>query len=69
MVMDMSFATQALMTEWCVRNRGALRVDVLNVPTDIEQSICQLKLKTMGLPIDRMTDEQQKYVQSWEEGT
>ncbi len=69
MVMDMSFATQALMTEWCVKNRGALRVDVLNVPTEIEQSICQLKLKTMGLPIDRMTDEQQKYVQSWEEGT
>jgi adenosylhomocysteinase len=68
-VMDMSFATQALMTEWCVKNRSALRVEVLNVPVEIEQSICRLKLKTMGVPIDRMTPEQEIYVQSWQEGT
>jgi len=69
MVMDMSFATQALMTEWCVKNRSALRIEVLKVPAEIEQSICRLKLKTMGVAIDRMTDAQERYVQSWEEGT
>jgi len=68
-VMDMSFATQALMTEWCVKHRDALRVEVLNVPAEIEQSICRLKLKSMGVAIDTMTPEQLVYVQSWQEGT
>jgi len=68
-VMDMSFATQALMTEWCVKHRDALRVEVMDVPAEIEQSICRLKLKSMGVAIDTMTPEQQTYVQSWQEGT
>jgi adenosylhomocysteinase len=68
-VMDMSFATQALMTEWCVKHRDALRVEVMDVPVEIEQSICRLKLKSMGVAIDTMTPEQLIYVQSWQEGT
>jgi len=68
-VMDMSFATQALMVEWCVKNRAALKVGVIDVPRDVEQTIARLKLRTMGVSIDEMTPEQKKYVQSWEEGT
>ena len=68
-VMDMSFATQALMTEWCVKNKSKLKVEVLDVPAEIEQDICRLKLASMGVDIDEMTPEQKKYVQSWQEGT
>ncbi len=68
-VMDMSFATQALMTEWCVKNRSKLKAEVIDVPKDVEQTIARLKLATMGLSIDEMTPEQKKYVESWQEGT
>jgi adenosylhomocysteinase len=68
-VMDMSFATQALMTEWCVKNRSRLKVQVIDVPKDVEQIIARLKLRTMGVSIDEMTPEQKKYVESWQEGT
>jgi adenosylhomocysteinase len=68
-VMDMSFATQALMTEWCVKNRSALKVGVLDVPRDIEQRIARLKLKTMGVEMDELTPEQKKYLAGWQEGT
>jgi adenosylhomocysteinase len=68
-VMDMSFATQALMTEWCVKNRPKLKVDVIDVPREVEQTVARLKLKTMGVSIDEMTPEQKKYVESWQEGT
>ncbi len=68
-VMDMSFATQALMTEWCVSNRSKLKVSVIDVPRDVEQTVARLKLRTMGVSIDEMTPEQKKYVESWQEGT
>jgi adenosylhomocysteinase len=68
-VMDMSFATQALMAEWCARNRSKLRVAVLEVPREVEQLIARLKLKTMDLEIDRLTPEQVKYLAGWQEGT
>jgi adenosylhomocysteinase len=68
-VMDMSFATQALMTEWCVLNPSKLKVSVIDVPRDVEQTIARLKLRTMGVLIDEMTPEQKKYVESWQEGT
>jgi len=68
-VMDMSFATQALMTEWCVKNRSKLKVSVIDVPRDVEQTIARVKLRTMGVSIDEMTPEQRKYVESWQEGT
>ena len=68
-VMDMSFATQALMTEWCVKNKAQLRVGVLDVPREMEQSIARLKLKTMGVEMDELTPEQKKYLAGWQEGT
>jgi adenosylhomocysteinase len=68
-VMDMSFATQALMTEWCVKNRAELKVGVLDVPREIEQRIARLKLKTMGVEMDELTPEQKKYLAGWQEGT
>ncbi len=68
-VMDMSFATQALMAEWCVKNRSKLKIAVNDVPIEVEQWIAKLKLEGMGVRIDRLTPEQEKYLAGWEEGT
>jgi len=68
-VMDMSFATQALATEWAVKNAGKLEVKVHNVPTDIEDWVSNLKLKSMNIEIDELTEEQKEYLSSWEMGT
>jgi len=68
-VMDMSFATQALMTEWCVKNKSQLKVGVIDVPKEMEQQIARLKLKTMGVSMDELTPEQKKYLAGWQEGT
>ena len=68
-VMDMSFATQALMAEWCVKNRPKLKIAVNDVPLEVEQWIAKLKLEGMGVRIDRLTPEQEKYLAGWEEGT
>ena len=68
-VMDMSFATQALATEWAVKKAGKLEVKVHNVPKDIEDWVSNLKLKSMHIEIDELTEEQKKYLSSWEMGT
>lgn len=68
-VMDMSFATQALATEYCVKNKGKLTNQVLAVPREIEEYIATAKLASMGIAIDSMTEEQKKYSTSWEHGT
>ncbi|HEV3026199.1 MAG TPA: adenosylhomocysteinase [Planctomycetota bacterium] len=68
-VMDMSFATQALMTEWCVKNKALLKVGVMDVPKEMEQQIATLKLRTMGVQMDELTAEQKKYLAGWQEGT
>ncbi|NOY57699.1 MAG: adenosylhomocysteinase [Calditrichaeota bacterium] len=68
-VMDMSFATQALATEWAVQSAGKLDVKVHNVPTAIEDWVSRLKLKSMGIEIDELTEEQKEYLSSWELGT
>ena len=68
-VMDMSFATQALATEFCVKNRGKLPTKVINIPREIEEYIATTKLASMGITIDAMTADQQKYSTSWEHGT
>jgi adenosylhomocysteinase len=68
-VMDMSFAAQALATEWSVQNKGQLDHKVHQVPKAVDEWVASLKLKTMGISIDTLTDEQQKYLQSWEMGT
>jgi adenosylhomocysteinase len=68
-VMDMSFATQALATEYCVKQKGKLGPKVHPVPREIEEWISTAKLASMGISIDSMTDEQSKYATSWEHGT
>lgn len=68
-VMDMSFANQALSLEYLARNSNKLDKMVYSVPAEIDQQIARLKLETMGVEIDKLTAEQQKYLISWEEGT
>lgn len=66
-VMDMSFATQALTTEYALKQK--LSPGVYYVPKDIEDYISHLKLQTMGIKIDTLTPEQEKYLSSWDMGT
>ncbi|GAI61708.1 unnamed protein product, partial [marine sediment metagenome] len=68
-VMDMSFANQALCLEYIVKNRGKLETRVHPVPEEIDKQVAQLKIQSMGIDIDSLTPEQQKYLTSWEEGT
>jgi adenosylhomocysteinase len=64
-VMDMSFATQALAAEHLVRNAGELEPRVLDVPVEIDAEIARLKLASVGVEIDSLTDEQRSYMHSW----
>jgi adenosylhomocysteinase len=68
-VMDMSFANQALSTEYAVQHAAALERRVYPVPPEIDNEIARLKLATMGIEIDRLTEEQARYLASWDEGT
>jgi len=68
-VMDMSFANQSLCMEHLVNSQGSLSAGVYPVPEEIDQQVASLKLKAMGLGIDTLTSEQEKYLASWEEGT
>lgn len=68
-VMDMSFSTQALATEYVIENMGKLKAKVYNVPEEIESWVATAKLKSMGIKIDNLTAEQKKYLSSWQEGT
>ncbi|MFQ5952189.1 MAG: adenosylhomocysteinase [Candidatus Omnitrophota bacterium] len=69
MVMDMSFANQSLSCEYMVKNHKKLEKKVYKVPEKIDSRIAQLKLKSMGVRIDRLTKEQKDYLASWEIGT
>jgi adenosylhomocysteinase len=68
-VMDMSFATQALESEFVVKNAASLEAAVYNVPIDIENKVCTLKLKSMDISIDKLTPEQVHYLAAFGEGT
>jgi adenosylhomocysteinase len=68
-VMDMSFATQALATEYCVRNKGKLTAAVHTVPAEVEQYVAREKLASMGISIDTLTASQKQYMSGWEQGT
>lgn len=68
-VMDMSFANQALGAEYMLKNADKLQKRVYNVPEEIDREIARLKLQSMGVQIDTLTEEQVKYLNSWEEGT
>jgi adenosylhomocysteinase len=68
-VMDMSFANQALSAEHMAKNHASLDNTVYTVPEDIDAEIARLKLYTMGVEIDTLTAEQEKYLASWDQGT
>ncbi|MCC6150817.1 MAG: adenosylhomocysteinase [Planctomycetes bacterium] len=68
-VMDMSFAVQALASEYAVKNKGKLEAKVHNLPPEIDNWVATLKLETMGHKIDKLTKEQEHYLASWNEGT
>jgi adenosylhomocysteinase len=68
-VMDMSFANQALSLEFAVAHAGELERRVYEVPKQIDEDIARLKLETMGVHIDTLTQEQIRYLASWDEGT
>jgi adenosylhomocysteinase len=68
-VMDMSFATQALTAEWAVQQKQRLAAAVHDVPKEIEDDVAALKLRSMGIQIDRLSAEQEKYLSSWQTGT
>ena len=68
-VMDMSFANQALAVEHLLQADPALEAGVHDVPSEIDQSVARLKLASMGVELDALTDEQRRYLSSWDEGT
>ncbi len=68
-VMDMSFANQALSAEYMLKNASKMEKKVYSVPEDIDREIARIKLEAMGVHIDTLTEEQVKYLNSWEEGT
>jgi adenosylhomocysteinase len=68
-VMDMSFANQALCVRYIVENHEKLRNEVYRVPKEIDEEVALLKLKTLGVEIEELTEEQKRYLGSWELGT
>jgi adenosylhomocysteinase len=68
-VMDMSFANQAVSAEWMAANQSKLEPRVYDVPAELDAEVARLKLAAMHVSIDTLTEEQEKYIHSWEEGT
>ncbi len=68
-VMDLSFANQALSLEYLMQHASELEKQVYTIPEKIDREIARLKLETMGIQIDALTPEQERYLASWEEGT
>jgi len=68
-VMDMSFANQALAAEYFVKNKGKLVNKVYVLPRELDVNVARIKLQAMGISIDKLTSEQKKYLDSWNEGT
>jgi len=68
-VMDMSFANQALCAEYMLKLKKKLKPKVYPVPQQIDRNVGQLKLRSMGITIDKLTSEQRQYLESWEGGT
>ena len=68
-VMDMSFANQALSAEYMVKSAKELKAQVYPVPEHLDKHIAKLKLESLGVQIDKLTPEQEKYLASWDEGT
>jgi adenosylhomocysteinase len=67
--MDMSFADQALSVEYMVQNHSKLENKCFPVPQELDKQVARMKLESMGVKIDRLTPEQERYLASWSEGT
>ncbi|MGC8928649.1 MAG: adenosylhomocysteinase [Myxococcota bacterium] len=68
-VMDMSFANQSLSVEYLLKFRDSLKRDVYTIPVELDREVAELKLKSLGISIDSLTEEQRRYLSQWEEGT
>jgi adenosylhomocysteinase len=68
-VMDMSFADQALATEWLIQNQASLEAKVYNIPSELDLGVATLKLSTLGIKIDELSARQNEYNNAWQEGT
>jgi adenosylhomocysteinase len=68
-VMDMSFANQALAAEMLAKSGGTLEVAVHRLPEELDREVARLKLTALGVPLATLTAEQEKYLNTWEEGT
>jgi adenosylhomocysteinase len=68
-VMDMSFAAQALSAEHVAKEHGSLKPGVYVVPDHLDREVARLKLEALGITVDEMTEEQKRYVASWQQGT
>jgi adenosylhomocysteinase len=67
--MDMSFALQSLISEYIVKNKEILKHGIIDVPVDIDDIVSFLKLHSMGIEIDSLTEEQYNYIHGYAEGT
>ena len=67
--MDMSFANQALSVEYLLSSKGNLTPQVYSVPRELDAEVGRLKLEAMGVSIDSLSEEQYKYLNSWDVGT
>ena len=68
-IMAMSFCGQVLATEYGIKNKDQLKIGVNNLPSEIDDTIAKLQLEALGIKITSLTDEQKKYMDSWQEGT
>jgi adenosylhomocysteinase len=68
-VMDMSFANQALSAEYMAKNHAAMEKKVYSVPEELDKQVAKMKLESMGFSIDKLTPEQEEYLDGWSEGT
>ena len=68
-VMDMSFGLQSLMSEYIVKNKVTLKPGMIDVPAEIDDHVGFLKLQSMGVKIDKLTEEHYNYIHGYEEGT
>jgi adenosylhomocysteinase len=68
-IMDTSFSTQAMAIVYMVENHDKLKNNVIPVPDEIDDELARIKLRTLGISIDKLTEEQYNYIHSWQEGT
>ena len=67
--MDMSFGLQSLMSEYIVKNKDKLKPGIINIPVEIDDEVGFLKLQSIGVKIDKLTEEQYNYIHGYLEGT